>query len=146
MKKLAKTLWMGIALASAATALMDRANAADLTVEVTSIRKAEGNIMIAVYDQADKFLSSDGLKMGIKLPASTDGVSHTFTGLEAGTYAVSVFHDPDADGELDSNFMGIPQEPVGMSRDARGSFGPPKFKDAAFTLPAEGSKQKIYLN
>lgn len=146
MKNLIKNMALAIALANAATALVDGAHAADLTVEVKNISKTDGNIMIAVYDKADGFLSEEGMKMGMKLRADTAGVSHTFTGLDAGTYAVSVFHDLDADGELDSNFLGIPEEPVGMSRDARGRFGPPKFKDAAFKLSAEGGTQKIYLN
>jgi uncharacterized protein (DUF2141 family) len=146
MKNLIKNIALGIAFAGATTALADRSNAADLTVEVSNIRKADGNIMIAVYNKGDGFLSEEGMKVGMKLPANTSGVSHTFRGLDAGTYAVSVFHDVDADGELDSNFLGIPQEPFGMSRDAQGRFGPPKFKDAAFKLSAEGGNEKIYLN
>jgi len=146
MKNLIKNIALGIALANATSALAGRADAADLTVEVKNIRVAEGNIMIAVYNKADAFLSEEGMMVGMKLPAKTDGVSHTFTGLDAGTYAVSVFHDLNADGELDSNFLGIPKEPVGMSRDARGKFGPPKFKDAAFKLAVEGGNEKIYLN
>lgn len=102
--------------------------------------------MIAVYDKEDAFLSDDGMKTAVKLAASTEGVSHTFSGLAAGSYAISVFHDVDADGELDTNFMGIPKEPIGMSRDARGQFGPPKFKDAVFRLSGEGGKQKIHLD
>ncbi|WP_417449066.1 DUF2141 domain-containing protein [Kordiimonas sp.] len=135
-----------MALGLAAVAAASGANAADLTVEVAGIRKADGNIMIAVYDTPEKFLTPGGFLVGTRMPADAAGVIHTFTGLEPGEYAVSVFHDVDANGKLDSNFMGIPKEPVGISRDARGSFGPPKFRDAAFKLTAEGSRQKVYLD
>ncbi|WP_262692351.1 DUF2141 domain-containing protein [Kordiimonas aestuarii] len=121
------------------------AGAADLTVKIGNIREAKGNILIAVYDTPENFLRPGGMTAGMKLQAATEGVSHTFAGLEAGTYAVSVFHDVNGDGKLESNYMGVPQEPVGMSRDARGSFGPPAFTDAAFTLPQGGSVQKIDL-
>lgn len=146
MHKLMKNFWMAFAMASAALWLADRAAAADLTVEVGNIKTKSGNILIAVYDKADRFLADGGMKVGMKLKASAGGVSHTFKGLDAGTYAVSVFHDVDSDGELNKNFMGIPQEPYGMSRGAVGRFGPPKFTDAAFELPDTGSAQKITLH
>ena len=146
MQKTKKKLWVGLVLAGAASSLADRAGAADLTVEIANIRSSEGHIMIAVYDSEDGFLSRDSMKVGMKLPADSSGVSHTFEGLEAGTYAVSVFHDKDDDGKLDRNFMGIPKEPYGMSQGARGRFGPPKFTDAAFELAEPDSAQKIALN
>lgn len=43
-------------------------------------------------------------------------------------------HDENGNGKLDSNWLGIPSEPVGASNDARGQFGPPSFEDAAFEL------------
>jgi uncharacterized protein (DUF2141 family) len=33
-----------------------------------------------------------------------------FPGVNAGTYAISVFHDENSNGKLDTNFMGIPRE------------------------------------
>jgi len=47
-------------------------------------------------------------------------------------YAVSVFHDENYNGKLDTNLLGIPREGVGASNDARGNFRPPKFGAAAF--------------
>jgi uncharacterized protein (DUF2141 family) len=35
-------------------------------------------------------------------------------------------------------FLGIPKEPYGFSRDARGKFGPPGFEDAAIEVRDEG--------
>jgi uncharacterized protein (DUF2141 family) len=56
-----------------------------------------------------------------------------FTGVEAGTWAISVFHDEDGNGELKTNFVGVPQEPLGFSNNAKATFGPPKFDDAKFS-------------
>jgi uncharacterized protein (DUF2141 family) len=36
------------------------------------------------------------------------------------------------DGELDSNFLGIPTEDYGFSNNARGTFGPADYDDAKF--------------
>lgn len=58
--------------------------------------------------------------------------SCTFDSLRPGVYAVVVFHDSNSNGVVDTNFLGIPTEGIGVSRDARGSFGPPSFADAEF--------------
>ncbi|MFO0713939.1 MAG: DUF2141 domain-containing protein [Sandaracinus sp.] len=55
-----------------------------------------------------------------------------FSDVPAGRYALSVHHDADADGRVDTGLFGIPTEGLGASNDARGSFGPPSFSDAAF--------------
>ena len=46
-----------------------------------------------------------------------------FPGIEPGTYAVSLFHDENSNGKLDTNFLGIPREGVGASNDARDHMG-----------------------
>jgi uncharacterized protein (DUF2141 family) len=68
-----------------------------------------------------------------------------FTGLRPGTYAISVFHDENSNGKLDTNFLGIPKEGVGASNDAKGHFGPPKFADAAFQFPGGHLELKIAM-
>mgnify|MGYP005997300017 FL=1 len=35
---------------------------------------------------------------------------------------------------MDTNFLGIPKEPIGMSNNAKGFMGPPKYKDAKFNV------------
>ena len=35
--------------------------------------------------------------------------------------------------------VGMPKEPWGMSNNARGNFGPPKFEDARFELKGDTS-------
>ena len=36
--------------------------------------------------------------------------------------------------KLETNFIGIPEEEYGFSNNARGTFGPPSFESASFTL------------
>ena len=47
-----------------------------------------------------------------------------------GEYAIKLFHDENMDGELDSNFLGIPTEDHGFSNNASGTFGPADYDDA----------------
>ena len=54
-----------------------------------------------------------------------------------GRYGVTVMHDRNANGKLDSNIVGIPTEPDGASRGARGRMGPPAFEDAAVDMQGD---------
>lgn len=54
-----------------------------------------------------------------------------------GQYAVFVVYDKNANGKMDKNFLGIPKEPVGMSRNpTQSKLGPPKFSDVSFDYPS----------
>ena len=42
-----------------------------------------------------------------------------FNDIPPGTYAIAVFHDENANGKLDKNFLGIPCEGYGASNNVR---------------------------
>ncbi len=125
-----------LALASAPFA----AHAADLTVLVDNVAGDAGQVLVGLFDKAETFPRD--LLRGERVPASTRDASGrvklVFTGLAPGRYALSAFHDVDDNGKLNANVMGLPTEPYGFSRDARGNFGPPTFADAAFDVPEAG--------
>jgi uncharacterized protein (DUF2141 family) len=119
-----------------------------LRVEVTGLQNAQGNIYIAVYDSDDTWLGDEtvlGQQVAIAEARSEDGLVSTELNLPPGEYALSIFHDSNNNGELDTNFIGIPKEPVALSNNARPKFGPPKYKDAVFTLGEEPLTQRISM-
>jgi uncharacterized protein (DUF2141 family) len=67
-------------------------------------------------------------------PADTVAVEIELTDLPASRYAISVLHDQNSNGQLDSNWLGMPKEPWGVSNNIRRALGPPRFKDASFVL------------
>lgn len=69
-----------------------------------------------------------------------------FPSVAPGTYAVSVFHDENSNGKLDTNLMGIPREGVGASNDAKGHLGPPRFDAASFRFAGARLELKITIN
>ena len=119
--------------------------AADLSLDITNIKSADGNLLIAVWDSEDGFLSPDTIRYRGLTPAKEGTVTYVLHDIPPGDYAISVFHDADGDGKLKKNMMGIPREPLGMSRDAKGTFGPPAYEDAVFTLPEDGLTLTIRL-
>lgn len=111
---------------------------ADLIVEVSGIRDAEGSIEIGVFDSPAGFPFKGSEPIGVSVRADLPVVAHRFRGLEPGRYAVAVFHDRDGDGRLDKTLVGRPKEPYGFSNGARASaFAPPAFESAAFELLGE---------
>ena len=51
-----------------------------------------------------------------------------------GEYAIGVIHDENGNGKMDTNFLGMPKEGVGVSNNAKGHFGSPSYEDSKFRL------------
>lgn len=62
-----------------------------------------------------------------------------------GRYAVVVVSDVNGNGKLDTNFLGIPKEPVGASHNPTSRFGPPRFQDAAFDVADSPVELVVHL-
>jgi 4,4'-diapolycopenoate synthase len=57
--------------------------------------------------------------------------------LPPGVYAVSVYEDLNENHKLDKGFLGIPVEPVGVSKNPPTRMGPPRFEESSFRLGAK---------
>lgn len=104
-----------------------------LSVQLQGVRARTGQIMITVCNEAgfDGQGSCDWRKI---VPVRDASKPIIFENVPTGSYGVKLFHDVNGNNRLDSNAMGIPREPYAFSNNARGNFGPAKFKDAAFTI------------
>jgi len=119
-------------------------NKAVLTLQIEGIEQSAGYMMVAVYDEADQFLSKNMFD-GSKNKVNNTGTMKISLELPFGEYGISVFHDIDADGELDTNLIGIPKEPTGFSNNAKGKFGPPKYEQVKFSFTESGQRLVIRL-
>ena len=118
--------------------------AADLTVNVDSIAKPQGTIVLGLFNEGT--YDGDGAVDGANLTVEDDSVTVTFEGLEPGEYAVKLYHDVNDDGEMNTNPFGMPTEPFAFSNDAKGRFGPAKWDAAKFSVSADGTVHTITLN
>lgn len=108
----------------------------DLIVSVTGAENNEGNIKVALYNEAGssgflKNIESAYDKNSSKIHNGKAEV--VFTNIPYGTYAVSVFHDENDNGELETAPLGFPTEPYGVSGD-KGFKGIPTFKNSKFVF------------
>ncbi|MCV2352145.1 DUF2141 domain-containing protein [Paucibacter sp. Y2R2-4] len=133
-------------LAMALCAAAGSAQAMDLELEVSGLTQSEGRVMVAVYTDANNWLKKPLTGNSVEASTQKDGrVLIKLLDLPEGLLALSIFHDVNGNGKLDSNAMGMPKEPYGFSNNAAGSFGPPKFEKAQFEAKP-GARVSVQLN
>jgi len=103
-----------------------------LTVNTSGFRNDTGKVKVGLYNEEGKFLKETYL--GITSEIKDLKATVQFKNLPVGEYAVSIFHDENNSGKLETGFMGIPKEDVACSNNAKGKMGPPKYVDAKFTI------------
>jgi len=108
-----------------------------LSIQVNNVKSKNGKVNVAVYDSDESFLSFDHVLKTNSVAAKKGSVVLNIPDLPAGEYALAVFHDENDNGKLDTNWLGIPREKVAFSRAKMKTFGPPKFKECAFTMSSD---------
>eukprot|EP01093_Parvamoeba_rugata_P000161 TRINITY_DN1014_c0_g3_i1.p1 TRINITY_DN1014_c0_g3~~TRINITY_DN1014_c0_g3_i1.p1 ORF type:complete len:109 (-),score=14.20 TRINITY_DN1014_c0_g3_i1:5-331(-) len=78
-----------------------------VTVTVTNANNDKGRMFIALYNTETGFLK-ENYKSHISVIENKRSTV-TFEGIPEGVYAVSVFHDENDNGKMDTNFMHIPR-------------------------------------
>lgn len=114
-----------------------------LRVEITNIKSSGGKVQVGLFDNEKNFLKK--AIVGQTVSAQGERVEVVFRNIPEGEYAISVIHDENENGELDSNLFGIPKEGFGFGNDAMGTFGPPSFDKAKVKVNRQNQKQVIKL-
>lgn len=105
-----------------------------LTILVEGVASSNGYIAVGVYSDADSFLKDGEALTGVFAMAEEGTTRIELPDLPNDTYAVSIFHDENSNKEMDTNFIGIPKEPLGFSIGKLKTFGPPSFKECSFEM------------
>ena len=105
----------------------------ELGVIVEVVTPNEGQVVVSLYDEKKSWLKEPSMTAKGKVEDG-ESVQLRFPGLPAGSYAFTVFYDQDGNGEMATGMFGIPKEPVAFSKNARGKFGPAKWKKTNFLL------------
>jgi uncharacterized protein (DUF2141 family) len=118
---------------------------ANLEVKITGMRNTKGQIKVGVYKDKETFPKTGSELKGINIFPVQKGANVAVFELPEGTYAVAIIHDENKNGKLDKNLVGIPKEGYGFSNDAKGTFGPPSFDKATFSLTNDVRKISIEM-
>lgn len=108
-----------------------------LTVKAEGLKSSDGLVAVGVYNTNDSFLKEGETYTGTFEEAEKGTTTIQISDLPSGTYAISIFHDRNGNKKLDTNFMGIPKEPVAFSNATMKTFGPPGFKECSFNVVSD---------
>lgn len=139
-----KKIVLMIALVTGAYGLSFAQEGNRILVNVDNIKSTKGTVKVAVFNSKKEFLNKPFLS---KEKISTVGeMEFEFNEVPNGEYTISIYQDVNENGELDKNFMGIPNEPYGISREGKQMFGPPSYNDAKFTIVNTNARLTISLD
>ena len=122
-----------------------------LMVELSGFRNLDGEVCVSLFDSSEGFPNEEGDAVVAKqcidavsmMPPADVSVTDvvvpiTFSDLVAGrSYAVSVWHDENGDGELNEGTFGIPTEGFGFSRNPEIGTSAPEFYESALLVLGE---------
>ncbi len=106
--------------------------ATEITLTLTH-PEATGPLYLAVFDSETDF--PETMAQGHIFRAKGEKTTLSLS-LAPGTYAISIFLDQNNDGELNTNFVGIPNEPIGAVKD---NVGRPSWEKSHFIVTDEPS-------
>lgn len=106
---------------------------ASLEVEVEGLRNTRGLVHVCITRDQHAFPDCRSDRSAHRQTiAATDRSLH-LKGLEPGRYAVTLFHDENANHRLDK-LLGIPREGFGFSRNPKMRMGPPRYDKVEIEL------------
>lgn len=115
-----------------------------LIVTVNNLRSDSGEVRIALFNSPETHLK-DSFRSEKIAPTNRRCV-FVLDQLPYGEYTFAIYHDENANGRMDKNFLGMPREGYAFSRDTRVSFGPPSYKKCMLKLEASELSVAVEIN
>ena len=139
-----RALWVFCGLLATGLALGEsEAFTVPLEVTIEGATPATGNAVVAVFDSKSTYMKSPVVQSSTPVDAS-GRVVVMFDDLKPGEYAVTIYHDANGNGELDTGLFG-PKEKFGFSNNAKGRFGPAAFAKAKVVVTGPMTRITIQL-
>ena len=119
----------------------------NITVVITNLRNAEGEVLISLYNKAEGFpRDRSTIIRSAAVPAASSGqVETVFEDLPYGEYGIAVLHDEDFSEGMTFGAFHWPKEGYCFSNNVKVRFKAPKFKKVKFTLDADNVTQILRM-
>ncbi|MFC1501094.1 DUF2141 domain-containing protein [Elusimicrobiota bacterium] len=119
----------------------------DITVRAVDFKNNKGVARFGLFNSKKGFpAKSKKAYMLAVSPIVNNKASVVFENVLNDEYAVNVWHDENNNNKIDSNFIGMPKEGVGVSNNAKGKFGPPPYKKSKFKVNTSTTISEIKIN
>lgn len=127
------TILVGALFAKAQPASTADATGVDITVNVP-VPSDKGTVIIGLFDE-NTFMVAPPLE-GHDVEIVDGKATATFTNVQPGIYAITLFHDKNGNKQMDFETNGMPIEMYGVSNNVM-TYGPPQWSDAKFEVGSE---------
>lgn len=118
-----------------------------IVVQIIGFKNNKGIARIVLFDQKKGFPSEHIYGLVSKsVFIDSSFITVALDSLFYGEYALSVLHDENNNGKMDTNFLGIPKEGYGVSNNVNPKMHAPRFDDALFSLRKPLKKVEIILH
>lgn len=103
-----------------------------LAVTISGLDEPQGQVCLNLFNSGAGFPGERDQAVATQCldPSPDLGLVAVFEDLAPGNYAVSVFHDANGDSKFNRNFVGMPTEGFGFSRNPDALTGAPDFGEA----------------
>jgi uncharacterized protein (DUF2141 family) len=133
------------ALAAGGTCTGDP-SATKLTVQVSGVRSALGQMAVTLYpDEPKRFLAPKGKLLRERAPTKAPVTTVCFWLPKPGHYAIAVYHDENGDRDFNRTVIGLPAEGFGFSNNPSTKTGLPSFKSVRFEAGPGETTTRITL-
>ena len=120
-----------------------RANAqGKIVVSITNLTNSKGVCKTCLYDNASSFAGNGSAIKCVDVPIKNKTANIVFETVAKGNYAIAIFHDENRNNKMDKNFLGVPKEGYGASKNKLPFASAPAFKDNQFQLK---EKETVHL-
>lgn len=120
------------------------ASATRIVVTIDGLHSDKGNVYVALFSRAERFPDGDYSDQHVMVKASLTPITVAFV-VAPGRYAVGTYHDENANGKLDTNFLGYPVEGYALSNGIRAIISRPRFADCAFPVGAGDTHVALHI-
>jgi uncharacterized protein (DUF2141 family) len=115
----------------------------EIVVNISGLKSDKGKCLLYLYNNKKGFPTDVDKAINTVNGSILNGKSTlVLKNISDGEYAISVIHDENNNGKMDTNFLGMPKEGVGVSNNAKGHFGSPSYEDSKFQL----TKKSLIIN
>lgn len=119
----------------------------EIRILVTGVASSTGLVTADLYpNEQEGFLRGRGRLSQVRFAAKAPVTKFCVQAPEAGLFAMSAYHDENANTKFDKTGLGLPAEPWGISNNPKVRFGPPPVEKALFEVGRGAAHVHIKLN
>ncbi len=101
-----------------------------MIVEFDHLKAENGIVEVSLFNDGSRFLEAGHASFKKRQKVVDGKVRVIFDNIPYGDYAAVSYHDINENKAIDRNFVGIPKEPVAVSRLTEKRYSKPHFNDA----------------